>query len=662
MQFKEFVLHNVGIFLGRHQVDLSSSTPDKPVLLFGGLNGGGKTTFLEALQLGLYGKRVKTSRRNGQAYETYLEGMINSQTDPSEGASIELAFIEHEDEGPVDYRLVRTWRLHTSRVREQVDVYVDGKPDKGLADNWDEVVERFLPQKLCNLFFFDGEQIETLADPDQSHEILQTAISSLLGLELVDQLMVDLRATKRNKLKSDIIDTDKARLEGLEDQIQELYSQLEAKRAGRGELSQKLGQAKNKLERANLQYERQGGDMLGQMKDLERQKYEADSAVRARQEELRTLASGPLPLMLVQSQLDQLKKTAEEEQMAKAYRVSQELIKSRDKEILDWLSNQGLDQPLKKLLTAMLKRKRTSAEKQADETIRIDLSERGLHQLDTLLGHDLPEAGRLVDERITQLNDLYEQLAVLEQSLARVPEEASLTEVVTRLERAKMEFAQLKQQVAAMDLEIAALESKRSDLERKRNQLETEIQLSSLKGEFKERVLKTTDTITGTMEKFRHKVLERHLGRLEEFIYDSYKTLLRKQGLISEVRICPKTLALTVHDLEKTPIDPGRLSAGERQLLATSILWGLAKASGRALPVVIDTPLGRLDGSHRHRLVEHYFPNASHQVILLSTDEEIDKNYYQKLSPSIAAEYEIFFDESRGGSSIRSGYPFEEAA
>jgi len=662
MQFKEFVLHNVGIFLGRHEVDLSPATPEKPVLLFGGLNGGGKTTFLEALQLGLYGKRVKTGRRNGQAYEAYLEGMINSQAEPTEGASIELAFMEHEDEGPVDYRLVRTWRLHKSRVREQVDVYVDGKPDKRLADSWDEAVERFLPQKLCNLFFFDGEQIETLADPDQSHEILQTAISSLLGLELVDQLMVDLRATKRNKLKSDVADTDKARLEDIEGRIQELDTQLEAKQAERGELSQKLGQTKNALERANLQYERQGGDMLGQMKNLERQKFEAESAVRATQEELRALASGPLPLMLVQSQLARLKETAEEEQTAKAYRASQELIKSRDKEILEWLANKGLEQPLKRSLTAMLKRKRTSAAKHADETIKIDLSERGLHQLETLLGHDLGEASQSVGERITKLNGLYEQLAGLERDLARVPEEASLTEVVTRLERAKMEFAQLEQQVEALDHEISELESRRNDLENKRNELETEIQLSSLKGEFKERVLETTDTIAGTMEEFRRKVLERHLGRLESFIYESYKTLLRKQGLISEIRICPKTLALTVHNLEKAPIDPGRLSAGERQLLATSILWGLAKASGRALPVVIDTPLGRLDGSHRNRLVEHYFPNASHQVILLSTDEEIDKTYYQKLLPSIASEYEIFFDESRGGSSIRSGYPFEEAA
>jgi DNA sulfur modification protein DndD len=588
--------------------------------------------------------------------------MINNQADPSEGASIELAFSEHEDEGLVDYRLVRTWRLHKSRVREQMDVYVDGKPDKGLADNWDEVVERFLPQKLCNLFFFDGEQIETLADPDKSHEILQTAISSLLGLELVDQLMVDLRAAKRAKLKSDGADTDRSRLEEVEEHLRDLNAFLETKRTERGELSQKLGQAKNALERARLKYERQGGDLLGQMKDLERQKYEAESSVQILQEELRKLASGALPLGLVEPQLQQLMETAGEESLAKAYRASQQLIENRDKEILEWLDEKGLEKPLKKSFSAMLTRKRTTAAKQADETIKIDLSERGLHQAHALLQHDLDEAANAVSECVTKLNDLYEQISGLERELARVPEEASLTEVVTQLERAKIEHRQLEERAEALDQEVAELENKQADFEKKQTEIEAEIQLTTLRGEFKERVLATADTMTETMKRFRQTVLERHLGRLESFIYESYKALLRKQGLISEIRICPKTLALTVHDLDKSPIDPARLSAGERQLLATSILWGLAKASGRALPVVIDTPLGRLDGSHRDRLVEHYFPNASHQVILLSTDEEIDRRYYQKLSPSVAGEFEIFFDETRGGSGVRAGYPFEEAA
>src|SRR5262249_42016826 len=94
----------------------------------------------------------------------------------------------------------------------------------------------------------------------------------------------------------------------------------------------------------------------------------------------------------------------------------------------------------------------------------------------------------------------------------------------------------------------------------------------------------------------------------------------------------------------------------ERQLLATSLLWGLAKASGRPLPVIIDTPLSRLDSSHRRHLLERYFPVASHQVVLLSTDEEIDKTSLHRLKQYIGRSYQLKFDEASSGTRVTPGY------
>jgi DNA sulfur modification protein DndD len=99
-----------------------------------------------------------------------------------------------------------------------------------------------------------------------------------------------------------------------------------------------------------------------------------------------------------------------------------------------------------------------------------------------------------------------------------------------------------------------------------------------------------------------------------------------------------------------------RLSAGEKQLLATSLLWGLARASGRPVPTIIDTPLGRLDSSHRRHLIERYFPNASHQVLLLSTDEEIAGPYYTALKPFITRTYILAHNDESGQTNIEPGY------
>jgi DNA sulfur modification protein DndD len=99
-----------------------------------------------------------------------------------------------------------------------------------------------------------------------------------------------------------------------------------------------------------------------------------------------------------------------------------------------------------------------------------------------------------------------------------------------------------------------------------------------------------------------------------------------------------------------------KLSAGERQLLATSLLWGLARASGRPIPTVIDTPLGRLDSTHRRHLVERYFPVAAHQVILLSTDEEIHEQNLPRLKPAIARSYRLEFDDALRRTTVEPGY------
>ncbi|RBL87824.1 DNA sulfur modification protein DndD, partial [Streptomyces cavourensis] len=96
--------------------------------------------------------------------------------------------------------------------------------------------------------------------------------------------------------------------------------------------------------------------------------------------------------------------------------------------------------------------------------------------------------------------------------------------------------------------------------------------------------------------------------------------------------------------------------------LAVSLLWGLAKVAGNRLPTVIDTPLGRLDSRHREHLVDRYFPNAGRQVLLLSTDEEIDENLLNRLRPSIAQSYVLAHDDTTFTTRVGKGYWWTEGA
>lgn len=125
---------------------------------------------------------------------------------------------------------------------------------------------------------------------------------------------------------------------------------------------------------------------------------------------------------------------------------------------------------------------------------------------------------------------------------------------------------------------------------------------------------------------------------------------------MTSLHINPETFEATLIGRDNKPLPFDRLSAGERQLLATSLLWGIARASGRPVPMVIDTPLGRLDSDHRTNLVERYFPNASHQVLLLSTDEEIVSGYLEALKPYVSRTFLLDHDEGTGATRINEGY------
>ena len=148
------------------------------------------------------------------------------------------------------------------------------------------------------------------------------------------------------------------------------------------------------------------------------------------------------------------------------------------------------------------------------------------------------------------------------------------------------------------------------------------------------------------------------LDKLELEVANYFRRLLHKSDLVHRVAIATDTFAISLYDPQGLPVPKNRLSAGEKQLLAISFLWGLATVSGRNLPVAIDTPLGRLDSSHRYHLVERYFPYASHQVILLSTDTEIAKTELETLreSGAIAREYLLEYDSNDRQTTVKKGY------
>jgi DNA sulfur modification protein DndD len=159
-----------------------------------------------------------------------------------------------------------------------------------------------------------------------------------------------------------------------------------------------------------------------------------------------------------------------------------------------------------------------------------------------------------------------------------------------------------------------------------------------------------------TMQDFLRRATCAKIDRLSGLVTESFRFLLRKKTLVHRVQIDSETFKITLYDNGGGIVPKQQLSEGEKQLFAISVLWGLARASSRPLPAIIDTPMARLDAEHRNQLISRYFPNASHQVVILSTDTEVDQEYYHRLQPFIARAYHLNYNEAEKVTVAEEGY------
>jgi DNA sulfur modification protein DndD len=201
-------ISNFGIYKGDHTVQLNPEE-SRPIILFGAFNGSGKTTFLEALQLVLYGKSAKTSSRGTVGYEEYLESLINRDTPKSQGAGLSLTFSSRQNGKQEQIKVSRTWFKSSTKIKETCEVLRNGDFDQVASERWNEFVEEFMPSQISELFFFDGEKIESLADPARSSSILRSGIYSLLGVNAIDNLIKSLVQIEKKKTLEGTKDDDK---------------------------------------------------------------------------------------------------------------------------------------------------------------------------------------------------------------------------------------------------------------------------------------------------------------------------------------------------------------------------------------------------------------------------------------------------------------------
>ena len=221
MIFTELVIENFGAYAGQHRINLRPGNEEtvKPIVLLGGMNGGGKTTLMDAIRLALYGQRARCSTRGSLGYSDFLSQSVNSQANSADVARIELSFEDAFEGHWQQFKIIRAWNRDIKDGKDSLSIEREERFDHKLEEGWNEYIENILPLGISNLFLFDGEQVKELAELDTPPPAVVEAINNLLGLELAEKLSVDLEVLVNRKRKDLANKTQLLTIEELESKL-----------------------------------------------------------------------------------------------------------------------------------------------------------------------------------------------------------------------------------------------------------------------------------------------------------------------------------------------------------------------------------------------------------------------------------------------------------
>ncbi|NOI23447.1 DNA sulfur modification protein DndD [Vibrio mediterranei] len=664
MLITKLTLNNFRVFRGVHEIDLrpaparlSKSGPiegtERPIILFGGLNGAGKTSILTAVRLALFGRQSFSQLLSNGEYVDALSELIHKGSGPGgirDEASVELEFKYSQNGEESTYKVIRGWKRGK---KDSLLLEKDGVQIPELSyDQCQGFLNELIPTGIADLFFFDGEKIADLAE-DESGSVLKTAVRRLLGLDVIGKLKSDLNiflkkqgsSALNQSLKEEMDKLDEQRIshernaEKLRGEADIVHAQIELKTGDIRDLENKLSQNGGAWAKTREEAQSKVDALLKEKVELEKQ-------IRMEMETSLPFSLAPKAMSNLLQQIQREQKIKKKQNFGNELDAFLETLRTKYPSFDTEMAQSAISDSFKAHVGEM-----------GTAELSLDISDRQATTIDFQVNTQSPESFSRFDAARKRLKVVEEEIDNASDNIARAPEQElvqGLFSEVRDLDKAKEKLI-----IKYHDL----LEDAKREL---RQALETARQIQKLHDKHKDSLNK--DQSVGNaqnamllLDKFGDQLTKARVAQLEQEFVQSYKKLARKEDLQLTASINANTFDVELMDEHGIKINRKAMSAGEKQIYAISILEALGKTSGRKLPIIIDTPLGRLDSHHRDKLVENYFPTASHQVVILSTDTEIDRNYVNLIEDDIARTYEINFDGATKSSKLIEGYFWREA-
>lgn len=641
MIIKKIVLHNFGVYAGTNTFEFAGS---KPVVFIGGMNGRGKTTLLESVLLALYGSNSFAYQESEYtAYGQYLRSFVNFSDDTLESF---VEIVIQMDENDEEITINRSWDALSKRTKERIEIKRGGKVDQFLTDNWALFIEGMIPSALSPYFFFDGDNIAELAVAKSDMQ-MKSAIKALLGISVLDTLEMDLKRLVSKTRKKKTAKVDEANIDHLR-KVRDA-DLLELK-----EIEEKITESiaeqdviRKEIEKKKEEYIVKGGDVAEQRQQMINNRNLQIAKLEQKEQQLIELAATALPLQMTTNLISTIRKQVLAEKSDNDIRLISDNLGNLVEEFEFGHENKQLRE-----FISFVNKKATRSKKR----MVFSGSETLILQLDALCDYTLKSETNKLAEISRDIQNLKNEINQIEKYLEVEIDETIIKKIFKGIKK-------LEEQSIAIEERVARLEKQRGECNgrsmRSMSQYNkcVEDMLATLElTDDATRLIRYSGLAETILTKYKTKLQSRKVNNLADTITKCYKSLSNKKNLITQVEMDPLTLDFSYKNSKGDLVEKASLSEGEKQMMIIAILWALALSSNRKLPVIIDTPLARLDSSHRKSLIETYFPNASEQTIILSTDSEIYGDYYKLLKRHVGDEYTLIYDDETRSTTVHQGY------
>ncbi|MED4057782.1 DNA sulfur modification protein DndD [Niallia taxi] len=642
MLIEQIILENIGSYRGPNLFDLSINSNEKNVILIGGENGAGKTTFLNSIRLGLfgsYGYGYKTENKDyfNRVY-SYLNA--NARKQENEQFSITIIFNEVENYRRNSYKFTRSWSLKGDNLKEKFTITKDGSYlNDAETDIYQSKLKDTFPPKLFDLCLFDGEEISRIISENKLSSYLQELSTVVFNLDLFNNLEIDLAAYLQQAVNEKQLST-------LEEEVLELQKVEIEKLKSIKDINEIVNLDLDTMKKLRETYisikkdfETHGGLVKEERENLNQQMLEIEMYRKKNSERVKDFVQNLLPFYLNKNLLLSARKQIQDEEKLSLFthlekELSIDKLTEISKELPELASFEKIAPSLRERILGIVK-------PEPNEVTYI---------------HHLSPSQRMEIELISQTiekesNNVY--LDLLEQNRNMLAEAKELRQKINTNDLAN-EFSQMLHKMERIQEEIHSLEKR---IEQNNILLqEKQIALTSLQStiETKQSIIeqgskkKSSFTIAQNIKKLSTEFQKlQHQKKLQQVQIEATRMLnklMRKQQYISSIRINPETFEVSLFDRDRDLVVKETLSAGEKEILLLSLIWAMFKCSGRRVPFIFDTLLGRLDRTHKRNILIDFIPSCGDQVLILSTNSEVDESHYKLLEEHLSHRYLLEFN------------------